>query len=96
MNQTFIQRGESIKALAIHETYDVKDLKNKMDYLMKKFEKIEKMRESEENLKTKLPKTKDDNIFKTHFVSSLILILFILKKITFLFYSILKQIINNK
>ena len=35
------------------DTYDVKDLKNKMDYLIRKFEKIENMRASDENLKKK-------------------------------------------
>lgn len=75
MNQTFIQRGESIKAFAKQETYDVKDLKNKMDYLIKKFEKIENMRESDENLKTKLPNSKE-NIVKTHFVHNLYFFMF--------------------
>ena len=69
MNQTFIQRGESNKISSKQEINDVKDLKNKMDYLIKKFEKIENMRESDENVKTK-NHTNKEIIVKNNFVSS--------------------------
>lgn len=67
MNQTFIQRGESNKNLLKQEINEVKDLKNKMDYLIRKFEKIENMRESDEHIKTKIYNNKE-NIVKNHFV----------------------------
>jgi len=62
VNQSFIQRGESNFNYLRLETNDVIDLKKKMDFLIKKFEKIENIRESDENLKSKITKPKDNNV----------------------------------
>lgn len=64
VNQSFINRDTTTNNNErLKQENDVKDLKNKMDYLIKKFEKIENMREIEENL-TKSKNKLSNNVNK--------------------------------